>query len=354
MRHGGWPSIAVGSRARRARGRRRPTRPSARSRRRRRSACQSCRSSPSRCWRNASCRPHSGPARLVPAKRPVVRWPRRSGRSVASRSGADGRWSCHPASPRSWSSCSRSRAAGATDEAIEALWPEVEEESGRKRLRNVLNRLRDGAGELVVRDGESLTFANEDELDAERFEAEARRALAAPAAERPRRRPRRSSHGIAASCCPMTATPRGRPVARERLHRRHRALLDLLVVDAEQRGDLDEALRLLDRTIESDPYDETGYLAACRLLLAQGRRAAATQMLAGRGRSWTSSRSPTRPRRSACNASWPAESRAAASDEWSPAPSPATHALRAKQAEGLRRTRIRGTPVGRRCPTIRA
>jgi DNA-binding SARP family transcriptional activator len=52
-------------------------------------------------------------------------------------------------------------------------------------------------------------------------------------------------------------------------------LLDLLAEDARDRGDLDEAIRLLDAAIEAEPLDEGRYLEAAELLLAQGRRGSA-------------------------------------------------------------------------------
>jgi DNA-binding SARP family transcriptional activator len=170
----------------------------------------------------------------------------------------------------------------ATDEAVEELWPEIDEETGRRRLRNVLSRIRDGAGELVLREGESLAFPADAELDASRFETEARRALAAPPGDRPALA-RAAAARYRGELLPDDRYAGWAAAPRERLHRRHRALLDLLVADAESTADLDEALRLLERTIESDPYDEQPYLSACRLLLAQGRRAAAASMLARAG-----------------------------------------------------------------------
>jgi DNA-binding SARP family transcriptional activator len=63
--------------------------------------------------------------------------------------------------------------------------------------------------------------------------------------------------------------------ARERLRRRQLELLDLLVADARERGDLDEAVRLLDEAIAAEPLDEERYLQGAEMLLAQGRRGSA-------------------------------------------------------------------------------
>jgi DNA-binding SARP family transcriptional activator len=52
-------------------------------------------------------------------------------------------------------------------------------------------------------------------------------------------------------------------------------LLDLCASAAAKSGDLDEARRVVERTIELAPYDDERYLKAASLLLEQGRRGAA-------------------------------------------------------------------------------
>jgi DNA-binding SARP family transcriptional activator/ATP/maltotriose-dependent transcriptional regulator MalT len=161
-----------------------------------------------------------------------------------------------------------------TDEVIETLWPEVDPATGRSRLRNLLNRLRGMVGGLVVRDGETLALAPGVAVDARDFDAEARSALAATGADR---------LGVARSAlarysgellpadryADWTAAPR------ERLRRRYLEVLDVLAADAEERGDLDEAIRRLGEAIESEPLDEPRYVRAATLCLAQGRRGSA-------------------------------------------------------------------------------
>jgi DNA-binding SARP family transcriptional activator len=66
---------------------------------------------------------------------------------------------------------------------------------------------------------------------------------------------------------------------RERLRRRYLALVDLLADDAEARGDLDEAVRQLDAGSAIEPLDERRYLRAARMLLLQGRRASARDVV---------------------------------------------------------------------------
>ncbi|HRE00390.1 MAG TPA: bacterial transcriptional activator domain-containing protein, partial [Ilumatobacteraceae bacterium] len=66
---------------------------------------------------------------------------------------------------------------------------------------------------------------------------------------------------------------------RERDKRLFLSLVDLLAADAEQRGEYDEALRQLDLGIASEPMDESRYVRAGTLLLAQGRRATALEVV---------------------------------------------------------------------------
>ena len=66
---------------------------------------------------------------------------------------------------------------------------------------------------------------------------------------------------------------------RERLRRRYLDLLDLLSDDAVERGDLDEAIRLLDQAQVAEPLDESRYVRAAELLLFQGRRGSAAVLV---------------------------------------------------------------------------
>jgi DNA-binding SARP family transcriptional activator len=161
--------------------------------------------------------------------------------------------------------------------AIEELWPEVAEATGRSRLRNLLNRLRAACGELVVRDGGTLTLAP-CEIDARAFEEAAGAAMrAAPEARAGLARRALARHGgellPGDRYAPWAAAPR------ERVQRRRLELLDLLAEDAVERGDVDEAIRLLDEAQAAQPLDEDRYLRAAELLLFQGRRGSARALV---------------------------------------------------------------------------
>ncbi len=157
-----------------------------------------------------------------------------------------------------------------TDEAIDLLWPDADLDTGRARLRNLLNRIRTTSGPLIDRRESALALVPGVSVDADRFEEDAARALAAPAEARAslgRRALTRSTGEL----LPADRYADWATVPRERLRRRHLALLDLVAEDAIERGDLDEADRLLDSAISTDPLEEVRYIRLARALLAQGR-----------------------------------------------------------------------------------
>jgi DNA-binding SARP family transcriptional activator len=179
------------------------------------------------------------------------------------------------------------------EEVLERLWPEIDPDTGRARLRNTLNRLRDACGPVVIRHGEALRLAPEVSVDARRFESDARAALdALRAAERAAGPGSSGTPGPRALEAARAVTGRltgtllpGRPYdewateARERLLRLQLGLTDRLQAVAETQGDLDDAIRLARSAIALDPDDEARYLVLARLLLRQGRRGPALAAL---------------------------------------------------------------------------
>ncbi|MFN0154449.1 MAG: BTAD domain-containing putative transcriptional regulator, partial [Gaiella sp.] len=164
------------------------------------------------------------------------------------------------------------------EQALEWLWPEVDVVSGRKRLRNVLNRLREAAGELVVRDGDSLVL-QAGEIDAQLFTAAAADALSATDAVASSDRARAALALYGGELLPDDRYEEWVTEPRERLRGRALALLDLLAGNAAREGDVDEALRLLAQAIEADRLDESRYLRAAELYLRQGKRGRALDTL---------------------------------------------------------------------------
>jgi len=162
-----------------------------------------------------------------------------------------------------------------TEVVIEHLWPEVEPQSGRKRLRNTLNRLRSVAPDLVQRSGEALALNSSAEVDMEGFEREATRALEQHCAGLPRL----VAHRYPGPVLPDDIYEDWAAPARERISRLFLSLLDAAAEEAQANGDFDEAVRYAERAIELGPYDELRYVRAARILLGQGRRAATLSVL---------------------------------------------------------------------------
>ena len=169
------------------------------------------------------------------------------------------------------------------EQAVEELWPGVESERGRRRLRNVLARLHRSAGPIVVRAGQELVLAGGVGLDSERFEAAARQAVLAltagedgPAA---RRQARAAARLYGGEFLPEERYELWAASARERLRRFRLRLLDAWAAAARAEGVEAEAEACLRVGIESDPTDEGRYLSLAGLLAGAGRLAAAAAVL---------------------------------------------------------------------------
>lgn len=166
------------------------------------------------------------------------------------------------------------------EQAIEALWPGSDPAAGRNRLRTVLGRLREAAPDLVAREGELLVLVPEVRVDLAEFQREAREALA-------RRGDPRVAVAVANSAIaryrgdllPHDLYEDWADDPREAARRTMVELLDLCARAAAERGDLDEARRMVERTIELAPYDDDRYLRVATILREQGRRGAALSVL---------------------------------------------------------------------------
>ncbi|HUB76890.1 MAG TPA: BTAD domain-containing putative transcriptional regulator, partial [Solirubrobacteraceae bacterium] len=166
--------------------------------------------------------------------------------------------------------------------AIEALWPGVAPDTGRNRLRTVLGRLRGAAPGIVERRGELLVLDARVRVDLAQFELEARQAFA--------RRGGETTAAVAAARCAVARY--GGPLLphdlyddwadepRERARRTMLDLLDLCAAAAADRGDLDEARRMVERTVELAPDEDERYLRTAATLLEQGRKGAALSVIA--------------------------------------------------------------------------
>jgi hypothetical protein len=72
------------------------------------------------------------------------------------------------------------RRAVHVEELTDVLWPEAETDVARRRLRNVLSRVRQAAGPILVRHDDRVELAPEVVVDHHVLETRVRRALAAP------------------------------------------------------------------------------------------------------------------------------------------------------------------------------
>jgi DNA-binding SARP family transcriptional activator len=163
------------------------------------------------------------------------------------------------------------------DELVDALWPEVDLDAGRRRVRGALSRLRKRCGDVVVRDEDRLLLGDA-WVDARAFREAADRALTGSAADRV---------GLAVAALalwtgellPSDLYESWAVGPRTQLRRRRVELLDLIATAAAERGSLDEARNALEQAIEVDPYDEARYLRVAEHLLALGRRQSAVRVL---------------------------------------------------------------------------
>lgn len=172
------------------------------------------------------------------------------------------------------------------DTVVEALWPESAPGQGRTRLRNVLARLRDAAGDVVVRQGDCLHLADAVEVDLHRFTRLATRALQGLGAPggmvraAALHRAREALELARDELLPADAYAAWAAAARLRQHRCQLALLDAFAGALADDGAVPGAVDALFEAIDVDPYDERRYVRAARLLAASGRRGAADDVLA--------------------------------------------------------------------------
>ena len=162
------------------------------------------------------------------------------------------------------------RGATTSDEVVDLLWPDADLATGKARLRNVLSRIRSTTPDLVVRDEDTLRLATGTDVDVERFEEAAEHALAAPGEERAGLA-RGALIRYGGELLPGDRYEDWALAPRERLRRRHLALLDVVAGAALDDGDLDEAGDLLERAIAVDPLEEARYVELARALISQGR-----------------------------------------------------------------------------------
>jgi DNA-binding SARP family transcriptional activator len=165
--------------------------------------------------------------------------------------------------------------------AMEALWPEAHPDASANRLRTVLNRLKDAAGDVLVREDRLLCLGSDVHTDVQAFTDDARRAtlLAAGGSREAVSAARAALARYGGDLLPDDPYELWAELPRQRLRNQALGLLDLCADWAANADDLDEAVRCLERAIELVPDEEERYLSAARHLLTQGRRGAARRMV---------------------------------------------------------------------------
>lgn len=166
------------------------------------------------------------------------------------------------------------------EELVELLWPDAGPGVGTRRLRNVLWRVRAASGDLLERDDNFIRLAPDAVTDAMQFcqlGEEAIRRDTPP--ERAARLARDALILYRGELLPGDRYADWAAGYRESLARLHIQLLDLLLEEALTHEHLQEALALLDRLTEADPYEENHYLRAAELLARSGNRRRALSTL---------------------------------------------------------------------------
>lgn len=170
------------------------------------------------------------------------------------------------------------------DIVLEWFFPETPPANARLRLRQILSRLRKAAGEIVIRDGDSLRLVPA-WIDAGEFLSVADRVRSARGA----RAVQLAYAALALRTGPLLPDDlyaEWAQEARDLIDARHLELLDLIADDAAARNSHQEALTALEAALAEDPEDATRQQAIIEQLRALGRHQAAdhrAQRFSGRG-----------------------------------------------------------------------
>ncbi len=162
---------------------------------------------------------------------------------------------------------------------IDEFWPDVDVDTGRARLRNLLHRVRSRCGEVLERRGELLVLSQGVHTDLHAFE----RAVADVQGADDVRRPalaRRAASLYGGDLLPGDVYADWITTAREQLRRRHLEVLDVIADAAERAGSSDEAMELWRRIVDLDPLDDARCVRAAQLHLRQGRAGVARALAA--------------------------------------------------------------------------
>ena len=154
------------------------------------------------------------------------------------------------------------------DEILELLWPGEDPAVARRRLRNLLNRIRDDATGVVVRTAAGLALAPGFATDLHEFRMAA---LAALAETSNPELGRRALAAYTGELLPEDRYEDWSALPREQCARLYCSVLDALAAEAAGRGDVAMALAHADRAIAAEPFDESRPVQAAHWALDAGR-----------------------------------------------------------------------------------
>ena len=162
------------------------------------------------------------------------------------------------------------------DQIIDQLWPDSDLELGRRRMRNVLKRARDGFADAVSRTGDVISLSSTVTSDY------ASAGLAADAALKAGATPEVVARAIALNDRPLLPADRYEAYAedaREQMAHRLVRLLDQQAALAEAAAETELAVSALERAFTIDPHDRRRLDRAAALLHENGQSAAADALL---------------------------------------------------------------------------
>ncbi len=161
------------------------------------------------------------------------------------------------------------------DELAELLWPDTATDVGRRRLRNVLARVR-RAGPLLDRNEGVIALVPTAVVDSQVFERLAQ--LASTAAPEGRRAAAEEALALyAGELLPADRFEEWSVAPRERAQRRAVRLLAVIVESAVVDGDIDRAVRAIEHQLALDPFDDSAARHAAVLLRDVGRHEEAAE-----------------------------------------------------------------------------
>ena len=159
------------------------------------------------------------------------------------------------------------------DELAELLWPGAEPGVGTRRLRNILWRIKSSSGDLLRRYDNFICLEDGVVTDVSVFEEAAGRAFKErQGCEERHMLAREAIRLYGGELLPSDRYADWATGPREALAQLRLQLLDLMLAQALDSGNTQEALSLLEDLIDADPYEERYYVQLATLHLDAGNR----------------------------------------------------------------------------------